>query len=152
MLASRFLAIWSTRDKWTPCWRCWGWGRGSTWHQAGWTPCSSGRPSSSPALLILLLLLLSQLVPQSSVHRPTRHLVTTSRRASKPPTMLKVRRTKSWLSDTAGHCHSFDYYYFLTRVLSSQGMKKITLCNARKSTEIKLEWTLFLLLLHKTVT
>jgi len=39
---------------------------------------------------------------------------------------------------------------FWTPVLNSQGVKKTTLCNT-KSTKIKLEWTLLLLLLHKTV-
>jgi len=39
------------------------------------------------------------------------------------------------------------YYIFFTQVLSSQGEKK--LCYAKKN--VKLEWSLLLLLLHKTV-
>ena len=39
---------------------------------------------------------------------------------------------------------------FLTPVLHSQGMKKLRY-TIQKSTKIKLEWTLFLLLGHKTV-
>ena len=40
--------------------------------------------------------------------------------------------------------------FFLTPVLNSQGMKKLRYA-IQKSIKIKLEWTLFLLLLHKTV-
>jgi len=52
--------------------------------------------------------------------------------------------------DRVGYLYFYYYYYFLTPVLNSQGMKKLRYA-IQKSTKIKLEWTLLLPLLHKTV-
>ena len=55
-----------------------------------------------------------------------------------------------WSYDLMALYKSVYYYFFLTPVLNSRGMKKLRYA-IQKSTKIKLEWTLLLLLLHKTV-
>ena len=54
-----------------------------------------------------------------------------------------------WTDQDAIQVVDSGYYYFLTPVLNSHGMKKLRYA-IQKSTKITLEWTIFLLL-HKTV-
>ena len=68
--------------------------------------------------------------------------------------ILQMPDTRILICTHSNRCSTVDiscvtlyyYYYFLTPVLNSQGMKKLRYA-IQKSTKIKLEWTLLLLLL-----